>query len=277
MSKLTEFLKKIKVQDQMIMQLTATDGDADIEQLAKDYTEQREEYYDSVYLTDKVKKESEKTAKGMTLKAIKQMNRTFNFGLTNSQMEEYATIEDFMSFADKTYKDNIAEASKGQNSDFVKQINELRGQVSLKQQELEKVVSEKEAAIKKVIEDKDKEVKTFRAKEVFDRLVKNDTDLPDIPGLTFSIESIRDRIFSDYDVQPDGSVLNKDGTIPAHPDKAKEVVIKNVGELYNYYKGVAGLVKVNNAGSGGGGTPQGGGSGGTQMGAAEKYLLEQLK
>lgn len=123
--------------------------------------------------------------------------------------------------------------------------------------------------------EKDNEVRLFKAKELFDGLVKNDKDLPDVPGKNFVLESIREKIFSQYQVQSDGTLLNHDGTTPIHPDPDRPVVVKNLSDIYPWYKSLAGLTKVNNAGEGaeGGGVDRRPPSG---IGDSEKLFLEQL-
>lgn len=275
MTKFKEFLKKIHVPSDTIEKIENAD-DAEIDGLVKHYLKEREDYAVNTKLSDKVKEEIDRTVKGLTLKAIKQVNKSFGFDFTNAQMEEYASIEAFMSDAEKKHKDHISEMAKGEKEDLIKQINTLKESISVKQQEIDREKAKTRDEIKRLQTEKDNEIRLFKAKDIFDNLVKNDKDLPDVPGKNFMLESIREKIFAQYDVQADGSLLNKDGTTPIHPDPDRPVVVKNISEIYPWYKSLAGLTKVNNAGEGGEGEPEhrpGGGS----MGASEKFFLEQIR
>lgn len=278
MPKLEDFLKKIHVQDSILEKLKS-DEDIDLEVLSKEYIDSRQDYFSSSLMPDKIKVEVDKTVKGMTLKAIKQVNKTFGFGFTNTQMEEFETIDKFMEEAEKLHRANLDSLTKGQKDDLVKQVNSLKEQVTDKQEEIDRITQEKENEIKRIEKDKNKEVRLFKAKDHFERMVKADKDLPDLPGKDFAIEYIKEKIFSQYDVQEDGRILNKDdGTIPTHPDPSRPVAIKTIEDIYPYYKGLAGLVKRNSVPGQGNkvlelnpdGTPK-------EAGPSEKYLLEQIK
>jgi len=276
MSKLEDFLKKIHVTDDVLTKLKSED-EVDLDALSKTYIESRQDYFNSSVLPEKIKLEVDKTVAGMTLKAIKHVNKTFGFGFTNTQMEEYKSIDEFMSEAEKLHKKNIEDLTKGQKDDLVKQVNDLKEQVTVKQNELDKVISEKENEIKKAQDEKVREIRTFKAKEYFHSLVSSDKNLPDLPGKDFALENIREKIFSKYVVHEDGSIYNEDGTVPMHPDTSRPVAAKKIDDIYEYYKGIAGLVKLNNSGDGG--KPTGLNPDGTPKaaGEAEKYFLEQLK
>lgn len=274
MTKFKEFLKKIHVSASTIDKIEAA-TDEEVDGLVKSYLSEREEYAVNTKLTDKIKEETDKTVKGLTLKAIKQVNKSFGFDFTNAQMEEYASIEAFMADAEKKHKSHIDDLTKGEKEDLIKQINTLKESLSAKQQEVEREKNKTKEEIKRLQAEKDKEVRLFKAKELFDGLVKNDKDLPEVPGKNFVLDSIREKIFAQYDVQADGTLLNPDGTTPIHPDPERPVVVKHLSEIYPYYKTIAGLTKVNNAGEGGdeGGDTERPPSG---MGEAERFFLEQI-
>lgn len=280
MSKIEQFLQKIHIPADVIASLSG-DAEIDVDKIAGEYLQGRQDYFESSVLPDKVKAKVDETVKGMTLKAIKQINKSFSLGLTNSQMEEFDSIEAFSVKAQEIHKTSLEGLAQGQNADLVKQINDLKETISAKQTELDKVLSEKETEIQRIATEKSKEVRVFKAMHLFDKIVKSDKDLPDIPGKDFALENIREKIFNTYDVHEDGSIFNKDGTIPMHPDTSRPIAVKKLEDIYPYYKSIAGLVKVNNAGQGGNGN-SGTGSGlnpdGTPKAAgdAEKHFLSQL-
>lgn len=278
MTKIEQFLQKIHLSADQIASLTG-ETDIDIEKLSTDYLQGRQDYFESSVMPGKIKAEIDSTVEGMTLKAIKSVNKSLQLGLTNTQMEEFKSIDDFMVKAQELNKKVIEGLTKGQNEDLVKQINELKEAVSNKQTELDTVLKTKDDDIKRISDEKAKEVQIFKAKEVFQKMVKDDKDLPDIPGKDFALENIMEKIFITYDVQEDGRILNKDGTIPMHPDTSRPIAAKTLEDIYPYYKGLAGLVKVNNAGQGGSGSPDPGlNPDGTRKaaGEAEKHFLAQL-
>lgn len=281
MSKIESFLKLIHLPEEDIKKLT---GDTDLPQeeitkLTENYIKSRQDYFESSVLPDKLKSETQKVVEGMTLKAIKQINKTFNLGLTNSQMEEFKDLESFMPKASEIQKTIIDGLTTGEKQDLVNQINDYKLKLTDKQTELEGLKTSMDAEIQTAKKNAEKEVKTFKAKEYFQNLVKSDDSLPELPGKDFVLKSIMEKIFSTYDVSEDGTILNHDGTIPMHPDTSRAVAVKKIDDVYAYYKGIAGLVKQNNAGEGAAagtagklnpdGTPK-------PAGSSEKFLLSQL-
>lgn len=248
MNKLIDFLKSIHVSEAIIADLTA-ENDAktvNIPEIASAYLTSRDAFYESSKLKDKLVEQEASTAKGMTLKAIKKMNELLGMGYPNSKMEEYKTIEEFLTEA-KTFKADYEDKLKSSSSkSLADEIDKWKTLATERQNSLDKMTVEKDEFFKRVETEKNEAIQMFQAKDNWKKMIMADAEIADVPGKEFILDAIEERIFSMYKVTAEGKLFKKDGTIATHPEK--DITISTLAEVYPYFKEKAGLMKVNNAG-----------------------------
>jgi hypothetical protein len=274
MSNLIKFLEKIHVPKDILDKIQGEE-DVDIEEVSKSYLDSRDSFYESTKLKTKIDPEINKTVSGMALKAIKKINEIAGMGLTNTQMEELVKkenpIESFTADAKKHLEAEMNKLKSATNEDLLKDLEKFKGLATDRQKELDELSGKwKDFEVKKEQEVQDK-INSFEAKQFWNKLIREDTDIPDVPGRSFALESIEERIFNSYKVDKDGNIYNKDGTTATHPEK--EINIHKLEEIYPYFKEKAGLVKVSNAGVGADGKPL---VVNPKMGANEKAMHDQI-
>lgn len=222
--------------------------------------------------------ERDKTFKGTQLSIIKKINSELELGFTNKQMEEFEDVSDLMT----AVKANIEKAAKSEKTDekTLAALDKAKEKASDYKKELDAL----KANMEKLTQETEHRIAEARneglAKTYYHNLVSNDAELQalNVPGKSFTLDNIRDRIFKEVKVGPDGKVTALDGSKFTHPEK--DVVVEKVDELFAYYKEKAGLVKRSNAGIdtpapvGATSTPSGGNG---EPSAAAKQALAELQ
>jgi hypothetical protein len=81
-------------------------------------------------------------------------------------------------------------------------------------------------------------------------MVSTDSKLPGIAGQEAILDAIKLKIFQNYIVKGDGTILAKDGTAATHPEKP--TIVQKIEDIYEYEKNKFNLVIHSNAGAGSG-------------------------
>lgn len=238
--------EKLHLPSDLVEAVKAETTPENFDELVSNYQSGRLDYFKaSQEYKDALKQIEEKGYKGGTLKHIKTLNRTFNLGLTNTQMEEYKDFDSFLTLL----QSNLSEQQAKLTAD-----PELRKEVETYKTKYTEALSEKdrlEREINGIREKADNELKTavqmFKAKEYFKNMVQNDKELPGIEGQDWTLKQIEKEIFSNYAVDSEGNIANLDGSQAVHPEK--QIVMRHVSEIYGYLKAQANLVKRSNAGT----------------------------
>ena len=178
-------------------------------------------------------------------RVIKDLNNEFGLDLTNSQIDEIKDFKDFVA----TLKGHFDEVSKPKTDDTTaKELQKYKEQVSELRKANSKLTDDIEAS-KVDTETKIKEATDqLKAETYYAGMITRDTDLGalNIPGKSFALDAIKQKIFNDVKIDGDGKIYAKDGTSFVHPSKNK--VLSTVDELFGVLKEEAGLVKRSNAG-----------------------------
>jgi len=240
--------------EDLIEALSAEQLPENIQEKVNAYHNSRFEFFKS---TEDFKKslasERTKAFSGTQLSTIKTLNNKFGLELTNPEMEKYPTVEEFVNAVlMPKVKEKEGEMSKNADKKLLEDLNLYKDKSSNYKTELDKLMTDIENIKSSEKLRADEEISNFKAQLFYlNEVVAKDEELAslNIPGKDFTLDAIRDRIFSNYKVSPDGSVSALDGTKAVHPEK--DVNIGNVKELFEYFKNKAGLVKVSNAGEGG--------------------------
>jgi len=240
--------------EDLIEALSAEQLPENIQEKVNAYHNSRFEFFKS---TEDFKKslasERTKAFSGTQLSTIKTLNNKFGLELTNPEMEKYPTVEEFVNAVlMPKVKEKEGEMSKNADKKLLEDLNLYKDKSSNYKTELDKLMTDIENIKSSEKLRADEEISNFKAQLFYlNEVVAKDEELAslNIPGKDFTLDAIRDRIFSNYKVSPDGSVSALDGTKAVHPEK--DVNIGHVKELFEYFKNKAGLVKVSNAGEGG--------------------------
>lgn len=240
--------------EDLVEALSAEQLPENIQEKVNAYHNSRFEFFKS---TEDFKKslasERTKAFSGTQLSTIKTLNNKFGLELTNPEMEKYPTVEEFVNAVlMPKMKEKEGEMSKNADKKLLEDLNLYKDKSSNYKTELDKLMTDIENIKSSEKLRADEEISNFKAQLFYlNEVVAKDEELAslNIPGKDFTLDAIRDRIFSNYKVSPDGSVSALDGTKAVHPEK--DVNIGHVKELFEYFKNKAGLVKVSNAGEGG--------------------------
>ncbi len=193
-----------------------------------------------------------KTYTGSQLKAMKDLNKELELGYTNSQLEDIADYSKFIIEVKRKIKEKEESLIKLKDKDILEELNTYKGKTSEYKTQLENIQEEIDNVKENERKRADAAIENALAQNYFLDMVNKDNELKDlnVPGKDFAINAIQRDIFANYKVYKDGTIKALDGTDAAHPEK--DIIIKNIEELYQYYKEKAGLVKVSNGGQGGG-------------------------
>lgn len=240
--------------DDLIEALSAEQLPEGIQEKVNAYHNSRFEFFKS---TDDFKKslasERTKAFSGTQLSTIKTLNNKFGLELTNPEMEKYPTVEEFVnSVLMPKMKEKEGEMSKNADKKILEDLNLYKDKSSNYKTELDKLLTDIENIKSSEKLRADEEINNFKAQLYYvNEVVAKDEELNslNIPGKDFTLDAIKDRIFTNYKIRPDGTVAAIDGTKAVHPEK--DVNIAHVKELFEYFKNKAGLVKLSNAGEGG--------------------------
>lgn len=257
MSILVDFLKSINVQKDILDKLTnESNEDLTAEQLADlsaKYNISREDYFESTILKDRIKEANSEAIQLYNIKMMKTMSNLLGMeDMTNSKIKEFESIDDFLKVATdfkKSHDDNLRNSSdeslKNELDKFKTIATERASKIEELENNFETFRSKKDNEVKDAID-------LYRSKDYFHKMVSNDKSIPDVPGKSFVLQSIEEKIFNNYKITPDGKVFNPDNSKAIHPDENKNITVESVEDLFDFYKNQAGLVKRNNSGEGGG-------------------------
>jgi len=235
----TDKLKELLfLPDDLIEALSADQLPENIQEKVNAYHNSRFEFFKS---TEDFKKtiasERTKAFTGTNLSIIKTLNNKFGLELTNPEMEKYPTVEEFVnSVLMVKMKEKEGEMSKNADKKLLEDLNIYKEKSSNYKTELDKILADIENIKSSEKKRADDEISNFKAQLYYlTEVVAKDEELAslNIPGKDFTLDAIKDRIFSNYKVSPDGSVSAMDGTKAVHPER--DVNIGHVKELFEYF------------------------------------------
>lgn len=274
MKHLNVLFEKLHIPADIIDAVGADELPNDFDQRVENYNNSRIDYFKATPEFKNLMSEREGTTyKGALLKHIKRMNSAIGMGLSNQEMEEFKTIDDFMTSAKNFIDENASKLIKSTDEQLKKDLekykNDYTAAIKSNQEIQEQIVKIREEANTQ----RDAAIDLYKAETLFHKLVSEDATLPGTDGQAYTLELIKKDIFDNYTVKGDGTILSKDGTSAIHPEK--QTVIKSLSEIYEYLKNKANLVKRSNAGSGAG---AGAGSGSASgVSASIQAKMEELR
>lgn len=202
--------------------------------------------------TPEYKKELEdlrtSTFSGSIKKAIRDINKKLDLGLKNSELDEFTKLDEFLAKVKEIKKEEIEKLTGNVEETLKADLNKYKISSSEYKQKLD-ALEEQISGIKSEYENKfTKEVSHFKAKEKYRKLINSHEELKglDVPGKDFILETIEEKLFSNYDLSEDLKIIGKDGTKVIHPEK--DIVIEDINDILPYYFKRAGLVNRGNGG-----------------------------
>lgn len=216
-----------------------------VSEVASEYLQSRNSFAET-QLGSKKKEIEDAAIKAYQLKEMKSNNKTFNLGYTNSDFDNFKSIDDYYKDAESRFKKLIGEASKLTNEEYKNTLEKWQNAATEKGNALEKALEEKAAFEAAKEQEKNDAIRTFKAQIAYTNKMNGDKTIPDVPHKSWAIENILKEVESNYIIGEDLSLKGKDGSPAIHPGAEKTV--SHLDEILPFYKEKAGLVKVSNAG-----------------------------
>jgi hypothetical protein len=265
MERTLNFLKKINVSDDIITKLTSNEDveETFLDEAVNNYSKSREDYWKTTILPDHDRKVMDSTLNGYTLKVKKDLNRKFDLGFTNSQLEaeDFKSIDKFYDVLKTAVDKKLSESTSNADDAIKSQLSDYQKKYTTATEELESMKDQIENVKRTAQIEKETEIANLKSEIYLSNLIANDTKIAtNVPGRDFSLEHIRKEILTNYRIENDGTIKTKDGNNALHPEK--QIVVTHVVDIYEWYKNKAGLIPVSNGNAPGGvatyNLPQGG-------------------
>jgi len=273
MKHISTLLEKLAIPTDIIDSINAETLPEDFDQKVEAYNKSRIDYFKATPEFKTYEKQiGDRTYEGAVLKHKKRLNEALGLGLTNAQLEEIPSIEDFIDKTKNLLTDREQKLINSSDATLKTDLEKYKNDYS-------KLVNEKgdwQLQIEKTKTDAENEknaaIELFKAEMMFEKMIREDKKLPNTEGQDFVLDSIKTVIFNSYIVKGDGTIFAKDGTAATHPEK--QTIVRSLSELYEYYKTKANLVIRSNAGAGASGAA---GSGGSGLDPAIAAKMEELR
>lgn len=263
MKHINVLLEKLMIPTDLVEAVSSDNLPEDFDQKLESFNKSRFEYFKATPDFKAIEKQiGDKTYEGAVLKHKKRLNEALGLGLTNAELEAIPSIEEFIEKT-KTYLTEKEKKLLGSSDETLKsELEKYKQAASKYSSENQELITKIESVKKEAEERANNTIEQFKAETYFHKMVSEDKKLPNTEGQDFILDSIKNRIFSEYIVKGDGTILSKDGTHATHPEKP--TIINKIDDIYEYLKHKANLVIRSNAGVGASGIP-GGGSNPTQQ------------
>lgn len=275
MTKISDFLKKINVESQVLERLSAEDiTDDELNTLVDNYNSQRQQFYEASFETTKKKDIESGAITSYNIRVKKELNKILGMGLTNAEMDSFKDMEAFFNKA-KEFNSSFQESLKNiTDKDLKEQIENYKTSLTNLKNENESLKTGAETFKTKLEQEFADKARAFEARIFIKDMIAKDTELADVPTKAFVLEQIEDTIMSKYKPFGDGRVFNVDESKIMHPEK--QVIIENVADLYSFLKNKAGINKQSNGGVQTVQTSGGVVVTGANASAAEQAMLEKI-
>lgn len=275
MTKISDFLKKINVESQVLERLSAEDiTDDELNTLVDNYNSQRQQFYEASFETTKKKDIESGAITSYNIRVKKELNKILGMGLTNAEMDSFKDMEAFFNKA-KEFNSSFQESLKNiTDKDLKEQIENYKTSLTNLKNENESLKTGAETFKSKLEQEFADKARAFEARIFIKDMIAKDTEIADVPTKAFVLEQIEDTIMSKYKPFGDGKVFNIDESKIMHPEK--QVIIENVADLYSFLKNKAGINKQSNGGVQTVQTSGGVVVAGANASAAEQAMLDKI-
>jgi hypothetical protein len=254
MEDLKKFLSSIGLDKEHVAHLTAENDEGKIEDLTVDkiteaFKNTQKEVFMSTLASD-IKKEAGDEAVENYKKTVKaKINKVAGLGLTRKEQEEIE-LDELITKAE-SHVSSLGEKS-GDNDELKQEVDQWRN----KFHELKQSYDDLEEAKEREIENAKKAANSEITKFQVDQLMTKVRDYKDDKAREWADEDMKDvghhyimsQIKERYDIKPDGSITNKDGTAAVNFEGNN--TYKTVDEAYEYLFQKKSFSKKSNGGEG---------------------------
>lgn len=269
----TILFEKLNIPSDIIEAIGAETLPDDFDSKVQSYNQSRIDYFKATpEFKTLVKESQDSTYKGALLKHNKRINEALGLGLTNAQLEEIKSIEDFAELTKGHLTEREKKLMSSSDATLKADLDKYKTEYTTMKSEYDKLQGTVEQVRAQAMQEKDEAIDLYKAQILFEQIKSSDKELPGVDGQDFTLQLIRDRIFSDYIVKGDGKILAKDGTAAVHPER--QTIMTDLKEIYEYSKIKAGLIKKSNAGAGAG---SGSGSSGGALDPSIAAKMQELR
>lgn len=230
--------------------LSDDSSEEDIQSFCAAHDKARMKYFESKYAKEIGDRSSDEAIKKYQIKVKKKFNSLAGLGLTNKEMDQIDDIDEIYKLADKKIAEKLTKSQAALSDETIQELNKWKTLATQREQALEKLEDEKHEFENSVRSKYESEFIKKSAGIEYRKKInewREKGKIVNAPGVDLALKQIQNEIFSEYSVDENLNVFDKDtNSIATHPEK--NINVNNVMDIVKFKLEKANLIKKNNSG-----------------------------